>query len=536
MACWRASKHLAQSGCAEDTQRDKQPKGAAASTRTLDRKMDEWNVLSATATQLGQLLRGGHITSVDIVKAYLAQIDRHNKAGLELHAIISVNAETALAQAAARDNERSEGKVRSPLHGIPIIVKDAIITSESLGLPTTVGAFAFKDTYGRKNASIIDILLEHGMIILAKASLTEFCGLKATCITAGWSAVNGQTQSAYIEGGFRSEDLFIGRSGPGGSSSGSAVGVSAGFAPLSLGTETSGSVCMPANRAGLYSITASRGSVPMEGIFRLSKDFDKLGAMAKCPEDLGLLMPLLNGSHLEPVTWSDISVGFVDPIVWDAFGFQKSQDKNVESQILERYEWARAEITRRGGQVVYPVDLPTMESLRFEGKSVNYSVAFHEFPSLFEDYCSLLVDPEVTSVPELIQYNEQHAASAMPQPHTDQTDLKETLKSTMTEETATAAKAYAQRLAGPDGIDAALQSSRINLIIGPGDCAICAVAALAGYPTAMVPLDRLEGPGGLGQPQGLMLIASAGGEAQILAFIQLWKQIVGDWKIPPLLL
>lgn len=211
-----------------------------------------------------------------------------------------------------------------------------------------------------------------------------------------------------------------------------------------------------------------------------------------------------------------------------------------------------------------------MESLRFEGKSVNYSVAcalitsymcliiadesiVHEFPRLFEDYCSLLVDPEVTSVPELIQYNEQHAASAMPQrklsslflnksrylsllAHTDQTDLKETLKSTLTEETATAAKAYAQRLAGPDGIDVALQSSRINLIIGPGDCAICAVAALAGYPTAMVPLDRLEGPGGLGQPQGLMLIASAGGEAQILAFMQLWKQVVGDWKIPPLLL
>ncbi|GAQ35529.1 amidase [Aspergillus tubingensis] len=498
--------------------------------------MDEWNVLTATATQLSQLLYRGDTTSVDIVKAYLAQIDRHNRAGLNLHATISVNAEAALAQAAARDDERSQGKTRSPLHGIPIIIKDAIITSESLGLPTTVGAAAFKDTYGRKNAYIIDILLDHGVIILAKASLTEFCGLKATCMTAGWSAVNGQTQSAYIKGGFRSDDLFIGRSGPGGSSSGSAVGVSAGFAPLSLGTETSGSVCMPANRAGLYSITATRGSVPMDGIFRLSKDFDKLGTMAKCPEDLGLLMPLLNGTRLVSAKWSDVSVGFVDPIVWDAFGFQKSQDKYVESQILDRYEWARAQITLRGGRVVCPINLPTMESLRFEGKSVNYTVAFHEFPRLFEEYCSLLVDPKVTSVPELIQYNKKHASSAMPQPHTDQTDLEETLKSKLTEDKAAAAKAYAQHLAGPDGIDATLQDNRIDLIIGPGDCAICAVAALAGYPTAMVPLDRLEGPGGLGQPQGLMLITSAGGEAKILAFMQLWKQVVGDWKIPPLLL
>ncbi|GKZ25179.1 hypothetical protein AbraCBS73388_000627 [Aspergillus brasiliensis] len=497
--------------------------------------MVEWDVLTATATQLSQLLQGGHTSSVDIVKAYLAQIDRHNRSGLKLLAIISVNAESALAQAAARDDERSQGKIRSPLHGVPIIVKDAIITSNSLGLPTTVGAVAFKDTYGRENAAVIDLLLEHGMIILAKASLTEFCGLKATCITAGWSAINGQTQSAYIEGGFRSDDLFIGRSGPGGSSSGSAVGVSAGFAPLSLGTETSGSVCMPANRAGLYSITASRGTVPMEGIFRLSKDFDKLGAMAKCPEDLGLLMPLLNGTRLEPTTWSDVSVGFVDPLVWDAFGFQKSQDKDVERQILGRYEWARAQITHRGGRVIYPVDLPTMESLRYEGQSVNYSVAFYEFPRLFEHYCSLLVVPKVTSVPELIEYNKQHASSTMPPPHTDQTDLEETLNSTLTEETATAAKAHAQRLAGHDGIDATLQSNRINLIIGPGDCAICAVAALAGYPTAMVPLDRLEGPGGLGQPQGLMLVAGVGGESHILAFMQLWKQMVGDWKVPPLL-
>ncbi|PWY84435.1 amidase [Aspergillus eucalypticola CBS 122712] len=444
--------------------------------------MDEWNVLTATATQLSQLLYWGDTTSVDIVKAYLAQIDRHNRAGLNLHS--------------------SQGKTRSPLHGIPIIIKYAIITSESLGLPTTVGAAAFKDTYGRKNACIIDILLDHGVIIFVKASLTEFCGLKATCMTAGWSAVNGQTRSAYIKGGFRSDDLFIGRSGPGGSSSGSAVGVSAGCAPLSLGTETSGSVCMPANRAGLYSIIATRGSVPMDGIFRLSKDFDKL--------DLGLLMPLLNGTRLVSAKWSDVSVGFVDPIVWDAFGFQKSQDKYVESQI-------RAQITLRGGRVVYPVDLPTMEGLRFEGKSVNYTVACH-----------------ISS--GLIQYNGEHASSAMPQPHTDQNDLEETLKSTLTEEKATAAKAYAQHLAGPDGIDATLQENHINLIIGPGDCAICAVAALAGYPTAMVPLDRLEGPGGLGQPQGLMLINSAGGEAQILAFMQLWKQVVGDWKVPPLLL
>ncbi|RAL08827.1 amidase [Aspergillus homomorphus CBS 101889] len=497
--------------------------------------MSEPNVLTATATQLSHLLQSGQTTSVYIVKACLAQIEKHNRAGLKLHALISVNADNALAQAADRDRERSQGKIRSPLHGVPIILKDAIITSKCLELPTSAGAYVFKDTYGRQNAAVVDLLLGKGLIVIGKASMTEFCGLKATCMTAGWSAVNGLTQSAYIAGGIRPDDLFVGRSGPGGSSSGSAVGVSAGFAPLSLGTETSGSVCMPANRAGLYSITASRGTLPLDGIFNLSRHFDKLGAMAKAPEDLALLMELLNGTRQEPSRWSDISVGFVDPLIWDAFDFQKEQDQDVERQILDEYEWAKTQITQRGGRVVNPVELPTMENLRFEGKSVNYMVAYHEFPKLFQRFCALLDNPKVTSVSELIDYNQQHASSALPEPHTDQTDLIATLNSSLDDETAATATALAQRLAGLDGIDAALQANRIDLIISPGDCAICAVAALAGYPTAMVPLGRLGGPGGMGQPQGLMLISGNGGEAKLLQFMHLWKEVIGGWKIPPLL-
>lgn len=167
--------------------------------------------------------------------------------------------------------------------------------------------------------------------------MTEICGLKAKCMTAGWSAINGFTQSAYIPGGFREDDLFMGRSGPGGSSSGSAVGISAGFAPLSLGTETSGSICMPANCAGLYSMKATGGTIPTEGLFTLSRDFDGLGGMAKSPEDLGLLINLLNGTHdsdARSLKWEDISVGFVDPVVWNAFQFQKTRDEVVEKQIV----------------------------------------------------------------------------------------------------------------------------------------------------------------------------------------------------------
>jgi amidase len=172
-------------------------------------------------------------------------------------------------------------------------------------MPTAAGAVVFENAYAKKDAGVIDRLLQQGLIILAKASMTEFCGLKATCMTAGWCGVNGQTQSAYIPGGVRKDDVFYGRSTPGESSSGSAVGVSAGFAPLSLGTETSGSICMPANRAGLYSVKVTHGSVPLDGVSALSEEFDGLGAMAKSVGDLELLIHALNGSKaVEPLDWS----------------------------------------------------------------------------------------------------------------------------------------------------------------------------------------------------------------------------------------
>lgn len=296
------------------------------------------DVLTATAADLCRLLEAGQTTSVNIVEAYLAQIEKHNKTGLGLRAIISTAPRDAvLSQATKLDTERLNGKIRSGLHGIPIIIKDAIVTSKALGMPTTAGAFAFKETYGKKNAAIVKLLIQSGLIIIGKASMTEFCGLKATCMTAGWSAVNGLTQSAYIVGGFRKDDLFCGRSGPGGSSSGSGVGVSAGFAPLSIGTETGGSICMPANRAGLYSMTATLGTVPTDGLFTLSRSFDGLGGMAKTVEDLEMLMNLLlsdQAREAQSRKWEDISIGFVDPIVWNAFGFQNFPDEGVEKQIV----------------------------------------------------------------------------------------------------------------------------------------------------------------------------------------------------------
>jgi amidase len=285
-----------------------------------------FNTLTTTASDLRLLLEKDELSSVKIVETYLSQIERHNKARLKLQALISVAPrQLAIERAQLLDDERKAGKTRSPLHGIPIVLKDAIVTHASLGMPTTAGSKAFLSAKANHNAVVVDKLLDAGLIILAKANLTEFCGLVGPTMMPGYSSAGGQTISAYVRGGIEKDETIAGHSGPGGSSTGSAVAVSAGFAPLAIGTETSGSVIMPASRAGLYAMKLTVGSSPCEGVFRICKTFDSLGPMAMTAEDLELLVDIIlerkgpESEHLKkavPVQ-KGLKVGFVDPRIWN---------------------------------------------------------------------------------------------------------------------------------------------------------------------------------------------------------------------------
>jgi amidase len=125
------------------------------------------------------------------------------------------------------------------------------------------------------------------MIIIGKANLTEFCGLKNPSMPPGWSAVGGQCQSPYVSRHIAKRKLHWELSAPGGSSTGSAVAVASGFSTLAIGTDTIGSLITPANRAALYALKPTVGQVPMDGIFNLSKTFDSVGGMVCTPEYLG---------------------------------------------------------------------------------------------------------------------------------------------------------------------------------------------------------------------------------------------------------
>lgn len=170
-------------------------------------------------------------------------------------------------------------------------------------MDTTCGSLALVGSITPGNARIIDRLVDAGAIILGKASLSEWAYFKGEGIPCGWNAVLGQGQSPYVRGGWQPNDTPLGHSTPGGSSSGSAISVAAGFAPIAIGSETCGSLVNPSDRAALYTLKPSPGLVSQQGIVPISHTFDTAGPMTKCVADLAVLMDIM----MEPSTVSSSS-------------------------------------------------------------------------------------------------------------------------------------------------------------------------------------------------------------------------------------
>ncbi|KAK6451803.1 amidase [Trichoderma asperellum] len=163
--------------------------------------LKSFNLLTSTARDIQQLFDRSELNAESLVKQVLNQVNKHNRNGLNLGALISVAPrEQLLERARFLDQERAAGKARSPLHGIPFIVKDAIATDPQLGMDTTAGGWALVGSRPPRNAPTVQKLLDAGGILIGKASLTEFNNFKGQNLIDGWCRVNGYTRSAYVRG------------------------------------------------------------------------------------------------------------------------------------------------------------------------------------------------------------------------------------------------------------------------------------------------------------------------------------------------
>ncbi len=223
-----------------------------------------------------RLLASGEIGSVDLTRHYLERIAVLDDAGPHLNAIIDTNPE-ALADAARLDRERRAGHIRSPLHGLPVVLKANIATADSL--PTTAGSLALAGFTAGRDAAFVARLREAGVVILAKANLSEWANFRGRRSVSGWSSLGGQTVNPYV----------LDRN-PCGSSSGSGVAVSADLTLLAVGTETDGSIVCPAAVNGIAGIKPTHGAVSTDGIIPLATSQDIAGPLARSVADAAALL------------------------------------------------------------------------------------------------------------------------------------------------------------------------------------------------------------------------------------------------------
>ncbi|KAF9769682.1 hypothetical protein IL306_012886 [Fusarium sp. DS 682] len=449
------------------------------------------DILTATATELAVLLEQGKTTSVELTQAYLRQIHLHNEKGAKLKSIISIVPEDKLLKTASRlDRERAEGKSRSLFHGIPIVVKDTIWTDPSFGLPTTSGTLALKNAVARQNAHVL-------------------------------------------------------QKTPGGSSSGSAVAVAAGMAPIALGTETDGSICVPSDRAGLYSLKFTVGKVSTKGLLPYTHVTDSLGPMTKSPADvatlLDILTPIHGGTHHDALrgSFKGLRIGFLDPAEWapGPGAVRPNEDYTKQTfpcliQIMlqmEEVEGAVKAIEKAGAVVKRNVKLRRFSS--DDDKMFN-DLASRDYVIEFAEYLRGLDHTPVHTMKELVEFNDQHMAECFPPDSgaPGQEILSDAVKTHLSDEKYEEYKKALLTNNKDHGIDKTLKDYDVDVIIGTPTGRMITVAALAGYPIGTLPLGYARFNG---RPFGLAVIAPANAETLALSVMSAWEATFPQRKPPP---
>ncbi|RFU80727.1 amidase [Trichoderma arundinaceum] len=451
-----------------------------------------FNVLTTNAVDLQRLLGEKQITSVQIVQQYFEQIDRHEPV---LNALISrAPRDKVLRAAAALDEERSNGKVRSAFHGIPIVLKDSFITASNLGMSTTAGSLAFVGAKSSKNSAIAQSLIDAGLIILGKGNMTA----------------------------------------PGGSSTGSAVAVAAGFSPLALGTETVGSIVTPSTRAGLYALKLTRGALDTTGVYTMSDFFDSVGPMAKSAADVRSTAEILLKRTFDSAkfgTWEGLSVGFVDPSVWQIAKEICTPREGAAEQMVEEYEAVVKLLQKEGCSLKYPVKVADADELTVDGEQAIMPISFWEFKNVgILKFIKSFDECPVSSAEDIVKFNKENSEKAMPAPFTEQNDLEKTLTYNdgpdKTEALKKAFRNVAQQI-----VDTAFDTQGVNLIVAPGDSSLCIHAAAAGYPIATAPIGKLQYNG---RPFGLCVLARANEEESLLRFLAAYEKVAAPRPVPNL--
>jgi len=496
-----------------------------------------FDVVEATIPQMQAALAEGRVTSRELVLLHLARIATYDR---QLNATITVS-KTALAEADALDRERAAGRVRGPLHGIPVALKDNIHTTN---MRTTGGALAFKDLVPPYEATLTKNLKDAGAIIIAKTVMTELANWVAgspTPMVGNYSAVGGYGMNPYDPRTDPRPGFNDGRPvmGTGGSSSG--IGTAASFWAANVGTETSGSVLSPSNQNMIVGIKPTVGRISRYGVIPITADQDTPGPMARTVEDAAIFLGALESAAPDPNDAATRTctppanrdyrpflkvdglkgarIGIPRAFWYDAFtipgttqprgGLNPAQKASMDEAI--------AALKRAGAVIVDPANIPsvvTADTTRNfllwntcggvddrKGHNAGCSVDFaYGMKRDFNAWlASLGAAAPFKTLTDLRYFNIANAPRGAIKYGQSLLDISDEMDLVADKAKYEADRAKDVALGGAEGIDAVMKAERLDAILFPGASG-ASISAKPGYPTIVVPFWRIPNAPQAGQP------------------------------------
>jgi len=483
----------------------------------------------ATVADLSAAMQGGRLTSRSLTERYLANIKAIDP---KLNAVIEVNPD-ALAIADQMDKERKAGKVRGPLHGIPVLIKDNIDTADKM--KTTAGSLALVDApTPKQDAFIVKQLRDAGAVILGKTNLSEWANFRSTKSSSGWSGRGGQTRNPYI----------LDRNACG-SSSGSGVAIAANLAAIAVGTETDGSIICPAATCGIVGIKPTLGLVSRSGIIPIAHSQDTAGPMTRTVADAAALLNVLVGpdpadAATLPGKWERVDYtnflqkdglrGMKIGVARQYFGRNSKVDALIEPQL---------KVLTEGGATLVDVEFPKLQNFG----DAEYEVLLYEFKADLNKYLAGRGGAHRT-LKDLIDFNNKNADKEMPY-FGQEIFIQAEAKGDLNERAYQIAVMQSKLMTQEQGIDGVMASANVDAFVAPsggaawlidlvgGDCGVfesSSLAAVAGYPNITVPAGYIQG-----LPAGISFFGKAFTEPTLIKAAYAYEQATKARKAPKFL-
>lgn len=494
-------------------------------------------LVEVTIPQLQAKMRSGELTARRLTEMYLERIKHIDVKTLS---VLEINPD-ALTIADGLDKERKKGKIRGPLHGIPVLIKDNIDTADKM--LTTAGSLALIDApKPKRDAFVAEKLRKAGAVIMGKTNLSEWANFRGNPRgnrgTSGWSGRGGQTNSPY----------FLDQN-PCGSSSGSGVSISANLAAAAVGTETNGSIICPANTNGLVGIKPTVGLISRSGIIPISHTQDTAGPMTRTVADAAIMLGAMAGKDKHDAVTSDADkkaakdyTQFLDPnglkgarlglVMQFIQGRTAEQTKAYYKPFIDKLTAAGATLI----DVTFAVDYNKVQTDRLD-------VLLYEFKADLNNYLRTR-GSKYKTLADLIRFNDDNKDREL-QVFGQELFIQSQAKGDLTEKAYLDALATVRRVAREDGIDAVIAKDKLDALVAPTGGSTWAIAATAGYPYITVPLGLREIPASTTaagapipasiQATGMAFFGKAWSEPSLIKYAYAFEQITKGRVTPQFL-